>query len=71
MDCYRNMGDVRRAFLEFMDRVPFYGMVVACNDDEPLRRLFKLVRPPDGDVRRAKGLRFSRRAYYTRCSRDG
>jgi UDP-N-acetylmuramate--alanine ligase len=44
MDCYRNMGDVRRAFLEFMDRVPFYGMVVACNDDEPLRRLFKLVR---------------------------
>jgi UDP-N-acetylmuramate--alanine ligase len=44
MDCYRNMGEVRRAFLEFMDRVPFYGMVVACNDDPPLRRLFKLVR---------------------------
>ncbi|HZR58961.1 MAG TPA: UDP-N-acetylmuramate--L-alanine ligase [Terriglobales bacterium] len=44
MDCYRNMGDVKRAFLEFMDRVPFYGMVVACNDDAPLRRLFKLVR---------------------------
>jgi UDP-N-acetylmuramate--alanine ligase len=44
MDCYRNMGEVRRAFLEFMDRVPFYGMVVACNDDAPLRRLFKLVR---------------------------
>jgi UDP-N-acetylmuramate--alanine ligase len=44
MDCYRNMGEVRRAFLEFMDRVPFYGMVVACNDDAPLRHLFKLVR---------------------------
>jgi UDP-N-acetylmuramate--alanine ligase len=44
MDCYRNMGEVNRAFLEFMDRVPFYGMVVACNDDAPLRRLFKLVR---------------------------
>jgi len=39
MDCYRNMRDVRRAFLEFMDRVPFYGMVVACNDDPMLRRL--------------------------------
>ncbi len=29
MDCYRNMRDVKRAFLDFMDRVPFYGMVVA------------------------------------------
>ena len=39
MDCYRNMRDVRRTFLQFMDRVPFYGMVVACNDDPLLRRL--------------------------------
>src|ERR1700746_1677055 len=39
MDCYRNMRDVRRAFLEFMERVPFYGMIVGCNDDPLLRRL--------------------------------
>ncbi|MGO8793964.1 MAG: UDP-N-acetylmuramate--L-alanine ligase [Candidatus Sulfotelmatobacter sp.] len=39
MDCYRNMRDVKKTFLEFMDRVPFYGMVVACNDDTLLRRL--------------------------------
>jgi len=39
MDCYRNMRDVKKTFLEFMDRVPFYGMVVACNDDPQLRRL--------------------------------
>jgi UDP-N-acetylmuramate--alanine ligase len=39
MDCYRNMQDVKRTFLEFMDRVPFYGMIVACNDDPILRRL--------------------------------
>src|SRR4029077_17274250 len=44
MDCYRNMGDVKRAFLEFMDRVPFYGVVVACNDDPVLRRLFPQIR---------------------------
>src|SRR5262249_43634034 len=25
MDCYRSMQDVKRAFLDFMDRVPFYG----------------------------------------------
>jgi UDP-N-acetylmuramate--alanine ligase len=39
MDCYRNMGDVKRTFVEFMDRVPFYGMIVACNDDALLRKL--------------------------------
>jgi UDP-N-acetylmuramate--alanine ligase len=44
MDCYRNMRDVKKTFLEFMDRVPFYGMVVACNDDPPLRRLLPEVR---------------------------
>jgi UDP-N-acetylmuramate--alanine ligase len=44
MDCYRNMQDVKRAFLDFMDRVPFYGMVVLCNDDPLLRRLFPKIR---------------------------
>src|SRR6476660_2968075 len=44
MDCYRSMKDVKRAFLDFMDRLPFYGMVVACNDDPLLRRLFPQVR---------------------------
>src|SRR5579872_6595989 len=44
MDCYRNMRDVKKTFLEFMDRVPFYGMVVACNDDPVLRRLLPEVR---------------------------
>src|ERR1700688_2551449 len=43
MDCYRNMRDVKKTFLEFMDRVPFYGMVVACNDDLALRRLLPRV----------------------------
>jgi UDP-N-acetylmuramate--alanine ligase len=39
MDTYRNMRDVKNTFLDFMDRVPFYGMIVACNDDPLLRRL--------------------------------
>jgi UDP-N-acetylmuramate--alanine ligase len=37
------MRDVKKTFLEFMDRVPFYGMVVACNDDPMLRRLLPEV----------------------------
>jgi UDP-N-acetylmuramate--alanine ligase len=43
MDCYRNMRDVKRTFVAFMDRVPFYGMIVACNDDPILRRLLAHV----------------------------
>ncbi len=43
MDCYRNMADVKRAFLDFMDRIPFYGMIVACNDDPMLRRILPQV----------------------------
>jgi UDP-N-acetylmuramate--alanine ligase len=43
MDCYRDMDDIERTFVEFMDRVPFYGMVVACNDNEPLRALLPRV----------------------------
>ena len=39
MDCYRNLKDIKRAFLDFMDRVPFYGIIVACNDDPMLRRI--------------------------------
>jgi UDP-N-acetylmuramate--alanine ligase len=44
MDCYRNMRDVKRAFLDFTDRVPFYGTVVACNEDSLLRGIIQQIR---------------------------
>ena len=44
LDCYRDMRDVEQTFLQFMDRVPFYGIVLACNDDELLRGLLPSVR---------------------------
>jgi UDP-N-acetylmuramate--alanine ligase len=40
MDCYRDMDDVEQAFVDFMNRVPFYGAVIACFDNERLRGLF-------------------------------
>ena len=43
MDCYRDMRDVRRTFLEFMERVPFYGIVIGCLDDPILQRLLPRV----------------------------
>jgi UDP-N-acetylmuramate--alanine ligase len=43
MDCYRDMEDVQTTFVEFMDRVPFYGTVVACTDNDALRNLLPRV----------------------------
>jgi len=44
MDTYRDMEDVERAFLDFMDRVPFYGATTACVDDPRLAALLPRVR---------------------------
>src|SRR5437660_2015232 len=44
MDCYRDMEDVEAAFVEFMDKVPFYGASAACVDDAMLRAVLPRVR---------------------------
>jgi len=43
MDCYRDMEDVESAFLEFMERVPFYGACTACLDNPLLAALLARV----------------------------
>jgi UDP-N-acetylmuramate--alanine ligase len=44
MDCYRDMADVEHAFLDFMDRVPFYGAVTACIENPQLKAILPRVR---------------------------
>jgi UDP-N-acetylmuramate--alanine ligase len=44
MDCYRSVKDIKRCFVDFMERVPFYGTVVLCNDDRMLRSLVPQLR---------------------------
>ncbi|HYT74545.1 MAG TPA: UDP-N-acetylmuramate--L-alanine ligase [Vicinamibacterales bacterium] len=39
MESYGSWDALQQAFLDFADKVPFYGAVVACVDDEPVRRL--------------------------------
>jgi len=43
MDCYRDMADVEGAFVEFMERVPFYGACVACADNALLKGILPRV----------------------------
>jgi UDP-N-acetylmuramate--alanine ligase len=44
MDCYRDMADVERAYLDFMDKVPFYGAVTACIDNALLKSILPRAR---------------------------
>jgi UDP-N-acetylmuramate--alanine ligase len=44
MDCYRDMDDVKAAFLQFIDKVPFYGSCVICADDAELLALSQKAR---------------------------
>jgi len=44
MDCYHDLADVERAFVEFMNRVPFYGAVTACIDNPLLKATLSQVR---------------------------
>jgi UDP-N-acetylmuramate--alanine ligase len=43
MDCYHDMADVEQAFLDFMDKVPFYGAVTACVDNPLLAAILPRV----------------------------
>jgi UDP-N-acetylmuramate--alanine ligase len=39
MESYGNWDALQQAFVDFANKVPFYGTVVACVDDEPVRAL--------------------------------
>src|SRR6201994_3638678 len=57
MDTYADVADIENAFVDFMDRVPFYGSCTACLDNELLaailprvrRRLYTYGFGPDAD----------------------
>jgi len=43
VDCYSSIEDTREAFLEFVNRVPFYGAAILCLDDENVQRILPAV----------------------------
>lgn len=36
LDCYRDLEDIKGAFIQFASRVPFYGFVILCLDEPAL-----------------------------------
>lgn len=43
LDHYGSMERINECFLEFINKVPFYGLAVLCSDDERLRALFPRI----------------------------
>jgi UDP-N-acetylmuramate--alanine ligase len=43
MESYGSWEDLQQAFVDFANKVPFYGAVIACADDEPMRGILPRV----------------------------
>jgi UDP-N-acetylmuramate--alanine ligase len=41
LDCYRDLEDIKNAFVQFANKVPFYGFVVLCLDEPALQDIMR------------------------------
>lgn len=41
LDCYRNLDDIKGAFLEYANKVPFFGSVICCLDDPGVQAILR------------------------------
>ncbi len=46
LDCYKDLDDIKDAFVQFANKVPFYGQVIACVDDAGVRDVLGRIRKP-------------------------
>ncbi len=44
MDFYADLDAIKTVFLNFIDRIPFYGLAVLCLDNEPLQGLLPQIK---------------------------
>ncbi len=44
MDHYRDMEDVKKAYLDFINKVPFYGLAIVCLDHNNIQNLIPQIR---------------------------
>ncbi|UCG05094.1 MAG: UDP-N-acetylmuramate--L-alanine ligase [Desulfobacterales bacterium] len=44
LDYYADLDAIKAVFLEFLDRVPFYGLAVLCLDNEPIQDLIPKIK---------------------------
>ncbi len=44
LDFYKDLNDIKNAFLSFTDRIPFYGLAVLCLDNEAVQDLIPNIK---------------------------
>jgi UDP-N-acetylmuramate--alanine ligase len=44
LDCYRDLEDIKSAFIQFAQKVPFYGFVVLCLDEPALQNIMPRIK---------------------------
>ncbi len=44
LDCYRDLDDIKGAFTQFANKVPFYGSVILCLDESALQEIMPQLR---------------------------
>lgn len=58
LDCYRNIDEIKNAFIEFANKVPFYGAIILCLDERGNQEIISSLR------RRTIGYGLSRSAEF-------
>jgi UDP-N-acetylmuramate--alanine ligase len=46
MDCYRDLEDIKDTFVEFANKVPFFGSVILCMDEPEVRAIAPRIKRP-------------------------
>ncbi|MBW1840337.1 MAG: UDP-N-acetylmuramate--L-alanine ligase [Deltaproteobacteria bacterium] len=73
LDYYKDLDEIKAAFLSFIDNIPFYGLAVLCLDDEPIQDIIPKIKKrfttygmsPQADFQ-AKNIMFEKlRSRYT------
>lgn len=44
LDFYKDLTSIKKIFLSFIDRIPFYGLAVLCLDNEPIQELIPKIK---------------------------
>ena len=44
LDFYKDLNHIKKVFLSFIDRIPFYGRAILCLDDEPIQDIIPKIK---------------------------
>ena len=46
LDTYENIDEIKDAFVQFINKIPFYGQAILCIDDPNVQQIYSKVRKP-------------------------